>query len=138
MDDLIAKIKEYLNILNPDLDIDTDTLNFVIEETLDRVQLYLNNDTIPEKLARILASVINTNLKKVVKEQEISSEDPTEVDQVITSISDNGQSISYANEVKQYFSTVSDNELFTGFTNLLSRYRRIKVVYPKQDEEEDS
>ena len=139
MDELITKIKEYLEIINPAWsELDPDVLNFVIEETLDRVQLYLNNDTIPEKLARILADVINTNLKKVVKEQEISSEDSTEVDQVVTSISDNGQSISYANEVKQYFSTASDNELFSGFTSLLSRYRRIKVVYPKTNEEQDS
>ena len=139
MDELITKIKEYLEIINPAWsELDLDVLNFVIEETLDRVQLYLNNDTIPEKLARILADVINTNLKKVVKEQEISSEDSTEVDQAVTSISDNGQSISYANEVKQYFSTASDNELFSGFTSLLSRYRRIKVVYPKTNEEQDS
>lgn len=136
MDELIAKIKEYLFIINPGWeDLDEDTLNFVINETLDRVQLYLNTDELPIQLARILANVINTNLKKCVKEQEISSEDVTEVEQQISSISDNGQSISYANEVKQYFSTTSDTEMFTGFTNLLSRYRRIKVVYPKTNEE---
>ena len=136
MDELIAKIKEYLFIINPGWeDLDEDTLNFVINETLDRVQLYLNTDELPIQLARILANVINTNLKKCVKEQEISSEDVTEVEQQISSISDNGQSISYANEVKQYFSTISDTEMFTGFTNLLSRYMRIKVVYPKTNEE---
>ena len=56
---------------------------------------------------------------------------------VINSISDNGQSISYANEVTRYFTTVSDEELFTGFTSLLSRYRRIKVVYPNNNEAEN-
>ena len=102
---------------------------------MDRVQLYLNSDTIPTKLERILANIVNNGLKRCLKEIEISKEDNTAVDQVVTSISDNGQSISYANEVTNYFTTVSDEELFTGFSGLLSRYRRIKVVYPKNNED---
>lgn len=139
MDDIIAKIKKYLKIINKNIEtIDQDLINFVIEEVLDRVQLYLNSETIPTKLERILANIVNTGLRKCLKEIEISSEDNTAVDQVVTSISDNGQSISYANEVTQYFTTVSDEELFTGFTGLLSRYRRVKVVYPKNNDETNS
>lgn len=139
MDEIIAKIKEYLKIINKNTDtIEKDNkglLDFVIGEVLDRVQLYLNSETIPTKLERILANIVNTGLKKCLKDIEISSEDNTAVDQVVTSISDNGQSISYANEVTKYFTTVSDEELFTGFSMLLSRYRRVKVVYPKNNEE---
>ena len=139
MDEMIAKIKEYLEIINKDTSkMDEDILDFVIEEVLDRVQLYLNSETIPTKLERILANIVNTGLKKCLKDMELSAEDKTAVDRVVTSISDNGQSISYANEVTNYFTTVSDNELFTGFTGLLSRYRRIKVVYPKTNEERNS
>ena len=138
MDEIIAKIKEYLKIINKNTDaIEKDNkglLDFVIGEVIDRVQLYLNSDTIPTKLERILANIVNTGLKKCLKDMEISSEDNTAVDQVVTSISDNGQSISYANEVTKYFTTVSDEELFTGFTGLLSRYRRVKVVYPKNND----
>jgi len=138
MDEIIAKIKEYLKIINKNTDaIEKDNkglLDFVIGEVIDRVQLYLNSDTIPTKLERILANIVNTGLKKCLKDMEISSEDNTAVDQVVTSISDNGQSISYANEVTKYFTTVSDEELFTGFTPLLSRYRRVKVVYPKNND----
>lgn len=105
---------------------------------MDRVQLYLNSDTIPTKLERILANIVNNGLKKCLKDIEISSEDSTAVDQVVTSISDNGQSISYANEVTKYFTTASDEELFTGFSALLSRYRRVKVVYPANNEIENS
>lgn len=134
MDDIIAKIKEYLEIINPDIDTTTDLVDFVINEVLDRVQLYLNSDTIPSKLERILANIVNTGLTKA----QASISNNGEVDQVITSISDNGQSISYANEVKRYFTTASDEELFSGFTGLLSRYRRVKVVYPANNEEQDS
>lgn len=142
MDDIIANIKKYLKIINKNIDdIEKENaglVDFAIEEVLDRVQLYLNSETIPTKLERILANIVNTGLKKCLKEIEISNEDSTAVDQVVTSISDNGQSISYANEVTKYFTTASDEELFTGFTSLLSRYRRIKVVYPKTDDEDDS
>lgn len=142
MDDIIANIKKYLKIINKNIDdIEKENaglVDFAIEEVLDRVQLYLNSETIPTKLERILANIVNTGLKKCLKEIEISNEDSTAVDQVVTSISDNGQSISYANEVTKYFSTASDEELFTGFTSLLSRYRRIKVVYPKTDDEDNS
>ena len=142
MDEIIANIKKYLKIINKNIEqIEKDNegiVDFAIGEVLDRVQLYLNSETIPTKLERILANIVNTGLKKCLKEIEISSEDNTAVDQVVTSISDNGQSISYANEVIKYFTTASDEELFTGFTRLLSRYRRVKVVYPKINDESNS
>lgn len=142
MDEIIANIKKYLKIINKNIDtIEQDNegiIDFAIGEVLDRVQLYLNSETIPTKIERILANIVNTGLKKCLKEIEISNEDNTAVNQVVTSISDNGQSISYANEVTKYFTTVSDEELFTGFTGLLSRYRRVKVVYPKKYDETNS
>jgi signal transduction histidine kinase len=142
MDEIIASIKKYLKIINKNIEkIEKENqglIDFAIGEVLDRVQLYLNSETIPTKLERILANIVNTGLKKCLKEIEISSEDNTAVNQVVTSISDNGQSISYANEITQYFTTVSDEELFTGFTGLLSRYRRVKVVYPKNNDETNS
>ena len=131
----IARIKEYIHIINPSVVIqDNNLLDFCINEVADRVQLYLNSETIPTKLERILANIVNNGLKKCLKDIEISNEDNTAVDQAITSISDNGQSISYANEVTHYFTTASDEELFTGFSALLSRYRRVKVVYPKDND----
>jgi signal transduction histidine kinase len=138
----IANIKKYLKIINPMVDkieeSNKDLIGFVIDEVSDRVQLYLNSESIPTKLERILANIVNNGLKRCLKNIELSSEDNTAVDQVVTSISDNGQSISYANEVTKYFTSVTDEELFTGFTSLLSRYRRIKVVYPKSNEERNS
>lgn len=139
MDEIIANIKKYLKIINKNIDDiekgNNGLVDFAINEVLDRVQLYLNSDIIPTKLERILANIVNNGLKRCLKEIEMSKEDNTAVDQVVTSISDNGQSISYANEVTNYFTTATDEELFTGFSGLLSRYRRIKVVYPKNNED---
>lgn len=135
---MVEKIKTNLKIINRKIDQieknNPDLIEFVIQTTIDRVELYLGCE-LPEKLERILSQVVNNGLKKCLKEIEISEEDDTAVDQVITSISDNGQSVSFANETIKYFTTSSDEELFTGFTSLLSRYRRIKVVYPKNNED---
>lgn len=131
MDEIIAKIKEYLHIINPSLDTTSDLVDFVINEVLDRVQLYLNSDTIPTRLERILANIVNTGLAKA----NASITNNGDIDQAVKSISDNGQSITYADGVKQYFATASDEELFSGCAGLLSRYRRVKVVYPKPNEE---
>lgn len=137
-----TRIKAYLGKINDKLSqIETahaGLIDFCIDEVLDRVSLYLNSEDIPTKLERILASIVNNGLKRYIKDLEISSTDVASVDRAINSISDNGQSISYANEVTNYFTTASDSELFTGFESLLSRYRRIKVVYPKSNEERDS
>lgn len=134
----VNNIKKYLSVINKQVETiekdNTGLIDFVINEVIDRVELYLNSETIPTKIERVLSSIVNNGLKKCLKDIEISKEDSTTVDQVITSISDNGQSISYANEVTKYFTTSSDEELFTGFTGLLSRYRRIKVVYPKDND----
>ena len=60
--------------------------------------------------------------------QTTNSKTSTESDQAISSVSDNGQSVSFSNEIKNYLATTEDNELFAGFSKLLARYRRINVV----------
>ena len=138
MDNLNAKIKEYLKILNDNFDVidqnNVGLIDFVVDEVKDRLMLYLGSDEIPTQLERILANVVNTGLTRCLKTIEKTKEGTADVDRAITSISDNGQSISYANEVTRYFTTVNDEELFTGVTALLNRYRRVKVVYPKNNE----
>lgn len=133
----IKRIREYLKLINNDIDtIDKENvglIDFCIAEVGDRVSLYLNSETIPEKLERILSKIVNVGIKKSLDELKSG----TTANNTIASLSDNGQSISFSNQVKKYFSMASDEELFTGFTSLLSRYRRVKVVYPKRDENED-
>lgn len=122
---LVLRIKNFLALINEDLtDIEqahTGLIDFVINVTIDRVLLYLNSDTIPTIVERLIAEVVNNGLTQ--KLDVISGND-----KAISSISDNGQSISFANETKKYFASASDNEIFGAFTNILNRYRRIKVV----------
>lgn len=142
MDGTSAKIKEYLKIVNKNVDEielkNNGLIDFVIGEVIDRALLFLNSETIPAKVERILANVVNTGLTRYLKVIEQTKEGTADVDRAITSVSDNGQSISYANEVTRYFATANDDELFAGFTALLSRYRRVKVVYPKNNENGNS
>ena len=137
MDGMNAKIKGYLRIVNKNVDEieqnNVGLIDFVIGEVADRVMLFLNSEIIPAKLERVLANIVNTGLTRCLKAIEMTKEGTAEVDRVVSSVSDNGQSISYANEVTKYFTTASDEELFTGFTALLSRYRRVTVVYPKDN-----
>lgn len=137
MEDYIANIKKYVAILSSKT-YDEEILIFSIGEVLDRVQLYLNSEILPEKCERIIARIVVTNLSEISKkiEAEKSNEDTEE--QVISSISDNGQSITFSNEVKKYYANTTDEDVLRGFTALLSRYRRIKVVYPKNNEETNS
>ena len=142
MDEINAKIKGYLKIVNKNIDEielkNNGLIDFVIGEVVDRALLFLNSETIPAKVERILANVVNTGLTRYLKVIEQTKEGTADVDRAITSVSDNGQSISYANEVTRYFATANDDELFAGFTALLSRYRRVKVVYPKINENGNS
>jgi hypothetical protein len=142
MDDMNATIKGYLRIINKSYDVieqnNGGLIDFVIGEVTDRVTLYLNSENVPVKLWRVLANIVNTGLVRCLKAIDGTKEGATDADRAIASISDNGQSISYANEVTRYFSTVSDEELFTGFTALLSRYRRVTVVYPRNNENGNS
>lgn len=137
MDETSAKIKGYLKIINAKFDeieqANAGLIDFVIDEVMNRVQLYLCCDTIPAKTERILANIVNTGLARCLN----AKDNGTDVERAISSVSDNGQSVSYANEVTRYFTTTSDEALFTGFTELLSRYRRIKVVHPANNENGD-
>ena len=133
MEEIIERIEEYIGILSTET-YSEDILDFAINEVIDRVQLYLNSDNLPEKCERIVAKIVVNNLHEINKniEAESSNEDS---EQVISSISDNGQSITFSNEVKKYYVNASDDDVLRGFTALLSRYRRIKVVYPKNNED---
>lgn len=124
------KLKNYLMVINSNYnELGDDLVSFTINEVIDRVKLYLNRNDIPTEVERVIAKIINNSLIKCKKEMELAK--TGDIDVAISSISDNGQSISYSNEVKNYFATASDNEIFSGFEKLLSRYRMIKVVYPK-------
>lgn len=119
----IARLKAYTILVNASAEADDELLVFVVEEILDRVRLYLNRDDVPviveRPLAKVIASIFN-KYKNTVASNDVETQ--------ISSVSDNGQSVSYSNSVKSYLTTSSDDELFTGVNELLKRYRGLHFV----------
>ena len=98
-----------------------DLLDLVVDTVADRVLLYLNETEIPEKIERVIAQVIVSVYKRTQAVQEGEN-------QSVSTVSDNGQSVSYRVSPTQYMTSKTDQELFTGFEKLLSPYRRVHVI----------
>ena len=124
-DEQKTKIIGYVKALNDTANQENyqSLLDLVVEEVADRVLLYLNREDLPEKIERVVARIVSG-----IFNQTANAKTSSTADSAISSISDNGQSISYSNEIKNYLSTADDNELFAGFSKLLACYRRINVV----------
>ena len=135
MEEQMERIRGYLSNINPHMEeidfCNKGLINFVISEVLDRVSLYLNRDTVPIRVERIIANIVNTNLGKALA--LINTEDGV-TPQAIKTISDNGQAITYETEVRKYFASTDDEDILSGFTSLLARYRRVSVVYSRENE----
>lgn len=116
--DYVKKISDAANTQE-----NADLLDFSIDEVADRVLLYLNRKDLPTETERIVARIVSR-----IFNQTINSKSSTSTDSAISSMSDNGQSISFSNEVKNYLASSDYNELFTGFAKLLTPYRRVNVV----------
>lgn len=116
-----TRIKTYAKLLNSRIE-DGELLDFVTLEVLDRVLVYLNDNTLDQKLERIVARIVSG----VFAESQESSDG--EFRHNISSISDNGQTISYSEKVKSYLVSTDDEELFSGFSKLLAPYRRVNVA----------
>ena len=116
-----TRIKEYAKLLNNKIE-DGDLLDFVTLEVKDRVLIYLNDDELDTKLERIVARIVSG-----VFTESLESKDG-ELEHNISSVSDNGQTISYSDKVKSYLVSTDDSELFSGFSKLLAPYRRVNVA----------
>ena len=116
-----TRIKNYAKLLNSRIE-DGELLDFVTLEVLDRVLVYLNDNALDQRLERIVARIVSG----VFAESQESSDG--ELSHNISSISDNGQTISYSEKVKSYLVSTDDEELFSGFSKLLAPYRRVNVA----------
>lgn len=124
-DEQKTKIIGYVKALNDTANQEgyQSLLGLVVDEVADRVLLYLNREDLPENIERVVARIVSG-----IFNQTANAKTSSTADSAISSMSDNGQSISYSNEIKNYLSSADDNELFAGFSKLLARYRRINVV----------
>lgn len=117
----IERIVTYVTILNTSIgEDDVDLLGFAVSEMLDRVRLYLNRDDVPVLVERPISKTVSSIFNKYKK-----TGGDTDVEREVSSVSDNGQTVSYSTQVKNYLTTASDEELFTGVESLLKRYRRL-------------
>ena len=130
-EDFIEEVAKVVKIYNHTIEDDDETkalLDEVVEEVVDRVSLYLNMQPEHEfdaRLVRVVARIVSG----IFNQTNANVENTGGPEMAISSISDNGQSISYSSDkVRTYLSTVEDDELFSGFANLLKVYRRINVV----------
>ena len=123
-EDQRARIKNYTKAINKTVASEDEALlDTVLSEVADRVMLYLNDTKIDSKLEHVIARIASGVFNQ--SHTESTSGAPT---MAISSVSDNGQSVSYSSEVQRYLTSATDQELFTGFEQLLKRYRRINVV----------
>lgn len=155
MDEIIARIKAYVLVIDSSL-TDDDYLDFIVAETVDRVLSYTNrqqlvrqyeedvvdkpitdksDDTeayytywkyydrypIPPEIERALAKVVVSNYKTIEANKDATGN-------VIKSIEDNGQSVSYGDELESYYATKSDTEMFSSIKTVLDKYRIPNVV----------
>ncbi len=151
MDEIIARIKEYVLIINPEL-IDDSYLDYVIDEVVDRALLYTNRQQlvagyeryldgdyyssdyyvdatgtdqpilpIQVEMERALARVVVGSYKTI---QDNVSNDTLN----ITQLSDNGQSVSYGEGVVSYLASKDDSDIFSSVKVLLDKFRIPTIV----------
>lgn len=123
MEEQILRIKEYVEILDNDIDLD-EIFDFNLYEFIDRALNYMNRKELPIELERIIAKAM-VQLYKKINNEEINN---GEVQKEISSISDNGQSVTFSDKVKTYMINSTDDEIFYGFTSQFNRFIKAKVV----------
>lgn len=115
------QIEQYAKQLNSNIPEPGDaTLDFIVDEVADRVMIYLNADSVPTILNRVLARVVVGIFNKAQAEMTTTGGAEREIKQ----ISDNGQSVTYGDEAKNYLASATDEDIFSGFEAILKRYRR--------------
>lgn len=130
------QIEQYAKTLNTNIPAVGDaTLDFIVDEVADRVMIYLNATSIPDVLNRVLARIVVGIYNKAQAEKTSTGGSEREIKQ----ISDNGQSVTYGEEAKNYLATATDEDIFSGFETILKRYRRADCgnsdVIPNSDSE---
>lgn len=137
MENQVDRIKQYVSVLNSNIEQD-EVFDFNVREIIDRILNYTNRNKLPAELERVLAKAIINIYKKIIYEENNNGEEQKEV----SSINDNGQSVSFSDKVKTYMINSSDDDLFLGFVNQINRFIKVKVVgedeYTKQLQESNS
>jgi hypothetical protein len=137
MDEVYARIKATVLLIDSTIE-DTDLLDYIIEDTVSRALVYMSRETLIEKFEQDLedeAEDITYPLplilekpiaRTVVQNLKTFNSNISTVNGGIQRIKDNGQEISYFQELQSYMTSVSETELFSGIMHLLQQYRLLK------------
>ncbi len=150
MEDVITRIKGYVTTIYPtiltDLNIDEAYLQFMVEDIVDRALVFMNREQlvdnyeedlvdypdltddfwkgyeypIPQRLEKVIAKLVVQSTRTVV------DNNTAEVGNV-SSVTDNGQSVSFRDKLSNFFSSSDDSEVFSGSLALLQQYRLASV-----------
>lgn len=112
-------IKEYAVGLDNTIE-DGDFLDLVVDLTVDRVLLYLNETVLDIRLERIVAQVVATNYHAI-------KNNAGGVTETVSRVEDNGQAVTFTHKAVQHFGA-GDEVIFSGFEGLLRSHRRIHVI----------
>lgn len=148
MEEITTKIKElvlkiYPNIISELANDSEELLDLSIDDAINRVLAYTNRTQliaqyekdllddnveeadyvvpIPKQLWTIIAKSSISALKSLVHNNSADTGS-------VKSISDNGQSITYSEQVQTFFSSSSDSEIFSDATAILNNFRLATVV----------
>lgn len=113
----VTNIRDYLIY---QIDSGNEVSDFDIEEMIERVLIYTNRTELPTELERILAK----QLYKIDQDKRMLANN--EVGEV-SSISDNGQSISYSSINNKRRILSNDLYLLEGLEPILDRYKLVRV-----------
>lgn len=113
-----ARMKEYFS-KRVSTAVDPDLLDYAIDELLSRTMLYLNMDSVPQKFEMALVNIL-------VSQMTLYASDTSESN--LKKIEDNGQAITYGEQLLNFFATQPDNVVFSGTAGVLGRYRLANVV----------
>lgn len=151
MDDIVLRIKEYVMTINPEL-VDDRYLDYIIEEVVDRALLYMNRAQLKAGYARFLSddyyrgdyyvdvagvdqpilplpAELERPLARIVVGSYKTVTDNITADTTnIKSIQDNGQSITYGENVVSYLSSKDDSDVFSSIVKILDKFRIPTIV----------
>lgn len=146
MDEITSSIKDYALIIDTTLDASDDLLDFVVDSVIDRALIYTNRYQLVEGYEEALAELeedeeldstvdvpIPTPMERVLADVVVRTyrtmvERNTAETNAISSMSDNGQSVAYSDQLKSYLNGASDTDIFAGATEMLKRYRLPDVI----------
>lgn len=156
MDEIIARIKANAKKRYPDVADDSELLDFVVNEVVDRALIYMGRDQLVRQYEEDIVDYPITDKTDTTEtyydfwkhyegvpiperlERTLSSvvvgayrtvtQRNTDDQNAVKSLEDNGQKIVFADQMQHYFDSGDDSEIFSGSKTILDRYKLGKVI----------